>query len=106
MKHLGIARRSDNGVELRVHPTLVPEKHLLASIEGVMNAILIDFVDQQGNTKRIGGKNGQFMGRINAFNIECRIRFSIPEILRLLQRLTKQSALIIHFCQNEIGHSG
>lgn len=42
MKHLGIARRSDDGVELRVHPTLVPEKHLLASVEGVMNAILIE----------------------------------------------------------------
>lgn len=42
IKHLGITRRSDEGVELRVHPTLVPEKHLLASVDGVMNAVLIE----------------------------------------------------------------
>ena len=46
IKLLGIARRSRRGVELRVHPTLIPEKRLLASVEGAMNAILVkgDFV--------------------------------------------------------------
>ncbi len=42
IKHLGIARRTDAGVELRVHPTLVPESHLLASVDGVMNTVLVD----------------------------------------------------------------
>ena len=46
IKLLGIARRSRRGVELRVHPTLIPEKRLLASVEGAINAILVkgDFV--------------------------------------------------------------
>jgi len=41
IKHLGIARRCERGVELRVHPTLVPHRRLIANVEGVMNAILI-----------------------------------------------------------------
>lgn len=41
IKHLGIARRSDRGVELRVHPTLIPCRRLIANVDGVMNAILI-----------------------------------------------------------------
>ena len=40
IKHLGIARRTDAGVEMRVHPTLVPERRLLANVNGVMNAVL------------------------------------------------------------------
>ena len=41
IKHLGIARRTDKGVELRVHPTLIPERRLIASVDGVMNAVLV-----------------------------------------------------------------
>lgn len=41
IKHLGIARRSEKGIELRVHPTLIPEKRLLANVDGVMNAVLV-----------------------------------------------------------------
>ncbi|SDY06341.1 homoserine dehydrogenase [Allochromatium warmingii] len=41
IKHLGIARRSANGIELRVHPTLIPERRLLANVDGVMNAVLV-----------------------------------------------------------------
>jgi homoserine dehydrogenase len=41
IKHLGIARRAEQGVEIRVHPALVPETHLLASVDGVMNALLV-----------------------------------------------------------------
>lgn len=41
IKHLGIARRSENGIELRVHPTLIPEKRLIANVDGVMNAVLV-----------------------------------------------------------------
>ncbi len=41
IKHLGIARRSAAGVELRVHPTLIPERRLLANVNGVYNAVLV-----------------------------------------------------------------
>jgi homoserine dehydrogenase len=41
IKLLGITRRSANGIELRVHPTLIPAKRLIANVEGVMNAILV-----------------------------------------------------------------
>lgn len=41
IKHLGVARNTANGVELRVHPTLIPEKRLIANVNGVMNAVLV-----------------------------------------------------------------
>jgi homoserine dehydrogenase len=41
IKHLGVARRTDQGVELRVHPTLIPERRLIANVDGVMNAVLV-----------------------------------------------------------------
>ncbi len=41
IKSLGIARRTEKGIELRVHPTLIPEKRLIANVNGVMNAVLI-----------------------------------------------------------------
>ncbi len=41
IKHLGITRRTDAGVELRVHPTLIPERRLIANVDGVMNAVLV-----------------------------------------------------------------
>ena len=41
IKHLGLARRRDDGIEMRVHPTLIPEKRLLANVNGVMNAVLV-----------------------------------------------------------------
>jgi len=41
IKLLGITRRAKNGIELRVHPTLVPARRLIANVEGVMNAVLV-----------------------------------------------------------------
>ena len=41
IKHLGMARHTDAGIELRVHPTLIPERRLIANVDGVMNAILV-----------------------------------------------------------------
>jgi len=41
IKHLGIARCSEAGIELRVHPTLIPERRLIANVNGVMNAVLV-----------------------------------------------------------------
>jgi homoserine dehydrogenase len=42
IKHLGIARDTGEGIELRVHPTLIPKEVLLASVNGVMNAVMIE----------------------------------------------------------------
>ena len=41
IKLLGITKRTDEGVELRVHPTLIPTKRLIANVEGAMNAVLV-----------------------------------------------------------------
>ena len=44
IKLLGIAKKSEAGVELRVHPTLIPDDHLLAKVDGVLNSVVV-----QGN---------------------------------------------------------
>lgn len=41
IKHLGIARMNGKGIEMRVHPTLIPERRLIANVDGVMNAVLV-----------------------------------------------------------------
>ena len=41
IKHLGIAKQTAQGIELRVHPTMIPEKRLIANVDGVMNAVLV-----------------------------------------------------------------
>jgi len=41
VKLLGITKRTDAGIELRVHPTLIPEKRLIANVNGAMNAVLV-----------------------------------------------------------------
>ncbi len=41
IKLLGLTRRTEQGIELRVHPTLIPHRRLIANVEGVMNAILV-----------------------------------------------------------------
>ncbi|ABE49172.1 homoserine dehydrogenase [Methylobacillus flagellatus] len=41
VKLLGITKRTSQGVELRVHPTLIPEKRLIANVNGAMNAVLV-----------------------------------------------------------------
>ncbi|WP_111412832.1 homoserine dehydrogenase [Billgrantia lactosivorans] len=41
IKHLGISKRTEHGLELRVHPTLIPKERLLANVHGVKNAIAI-----------------------------------------------------------------
>ncbi|GAA3572333.1 MULTISPECIES: homoserine dehydrogenase [Marinobacter] len=53
IKHLGIARRRDSGIELRVHPTLVPKDNLIAQVDGVLNAVLVDG-DAVGQTMYYG----------------------------------------------------
>lgn len=41
IKHLGIAKKTASGVELRVHPTLIPQRRLIANVNGVMNAVVV-----------------------------------------------------------------
>ena len=53
IKHLGIARRVPKGLELRVHPTLIPSRRLIANVDGVMNAVLIR-ADAVGPTLHYG----------------------------------------------------
>ncbi|MFT7500976.1 MAG: homoserine dehydrogenase, partial [Rheinheimera aquimaris] len=49
IKHLGIARQTAGGIELRVHPTLVPETCLIAGVNGVSNAVMVN-ADAVGTT--------------------------------------------------------
>ncbi|MFZ3042006.1 MAG: homoserine dehydrogenase [Thiobacillus sp.] len=57
IKLLGIARRAENGIELRVHPTLIPERRLIANVDGAMNAVLVKG-DAVGHTLYYGAGAG------------------------------------------------
>jgi len=57
IKHLGIARRTRKGVEMRVHPTLIPDKCLIANVDGVMNAVLV-MADKLGPSLYYGAGAG------------------------------------------------
>jgi homoserine dehydrogenase len=57
IKHLGICRREGDGIALRVHPTLLPERQLLASVDGVMNAVMVN-ADPLGPTLYYGAGAG------------------------------------------------
>ena len=53
VKHLGITRQTEQGVELRVHPTLVPERCLIAGVNDVSNAVMVN-ADAVGTTLYYG----------------------------------------------------
>ncbi len=57
IKHLGVARRTEAGIEMRVHPTLIPEKRLIANVDGVMNAVLVQ-ADRLGPSLYYGAGAG------------------------------------------------
>ncbi len=57
IKLLGIARRTEDGIELRVHPTLIPHRRLIANVDGVMNAVLVTG-DAVGPTLHYGAGAG------------------------------------------------
>ena len=59
IKLLGITKRTPKGIELRVHPTLIPERRLIANVEGVMNAILVHG-DAVGDTLYYGAGAGSY----------------------------------------------
>jgi len=57
IKHLGFTRRTTQGIEMRVHPTLIPERRLIANVDGVMNAVLVN-ADAVGPTLYYGAGAG------------------------------------------------
>ena len=57
IKHLGITRKTDSGIELRVHPTLIKKTAMLAQVNGVMNAVLVGS-DAAGETMYVGAGAG------------------------------------------------
>jgi homoserine dehydrogenase len=59
IKHLAVARKIDGAIELRVHPTLIPRRRLIANVNGVMNAVLVS-ADALGPTLYYGpGAGGE-----------------------------------------------
>lgn len=57
IKHIGITRRAPEGIELRVHPALIPGRRLIANVDGVMNAVLV-YGDAVGPTLYYGAGAG------------------------------------------------
>ena len=57
IKHLGVARSTPAGIELRVHPTLIPADRLIANVNGVMNAVMVNG-DAAGSTLFYGAGAG------------------------------------------------
>ncbi len=57
IKHLAIGQISEEGIELRVHPTLVPHRRLMANVGGVMNAVMV-YGDAVGRTMYYGAGAG------------------------------------------------
>lgn len=57
IKHLGITRMTDKGIEMRVHPTLISEQRLIANVNGVMNAVVVKG-DSVGSTLYYGAGAG------------------------------------------------
>ena len=57
IRHLGITRKSENGVELRVHPALIRKEEMLAQVNGVMNAVMVAS-DSAGRTMYYGAGAG------------------------------------------------
>lgn len=57
IKHLGISTKSDKGIDLRVHPTMIPAERPIASIDGVLNAVMVNG-DAVGDTLYVGAGAG------------------------------------------------
>lgn len=98
IKHLGIARRHARGVELRVHPALVPNHYLLARIDGVMNAVLVS-ADAVGQTLYCGaGAGGEATASAVIADLVDLARYqgaTTPMLGTLLSHLENQQCLAI-----------
>ena len=84
IKLLGITRRRPEGVELRVHPTLIPAKRLIASVEGAMNAVWVK-ADAVGHTMYYGKGAGAepTASAVIADLVDVARAFTVPAGLRV-----------------------
>ena len=57
IKHLGVSRRTDKGIDLRVHPTMIPVARPIATVDGVLNAVMVNG-DAVGDTLYVGAGAG------------------------------------------------
>ena len=57
IKHLGVSSRTEKGIDLRVHPTLIPEHRPIAKVDGVLNAVTVNG-DAVGDTLYVGAGAG------------------------------------------------
>lgn len=106
VKHLGITRRRENGIELRVHPTLVPKSRLIANVDGVMNAIVVKG-DAVGPTLYYGAGAGSEatasavisdIVRVSRLTGE-RVEFHVPQLGCNLEKLNHLDVLPIEQTQ-------
>jgi homoserine dehydrogenase len=86
IKLLGISKKSKNGIELRVHPSLVSEKSLIANVEGAMNAVMVK-ADAVGTTLYYGKGAGSEptasaviadlidIARLGQADVSCRVPY-------------------------------
>ncbi|MDP2608780.1 MULTISPECIES: homoserine dehydrogenase [unclassified Oceanobacter] len=57
IKHLGVSRQTEKGIDLRVHPTLIPEARPIAKVDGVLNAVMVNG-NAVGDTLYVGAGAG------------------------------------------------
>ena len=93
IKLLGITRQTSDGIELRVHPTLVPECRLLAQVEGVMNAVLVQS-NMVGETLYYGAGAG-------AAPTASAVVADIIDTARLMHAASEQRVPPLAFRRNE-----
>ncbi|MGB0866121.1 MAG: homoserine dehydrogenase [Granulosicoccaceae bacterium] len=94
VKHLGIARKSEDGVQLRVHPTLIPKSQLIANVDGVMNAVLVHS-DAVGPTLYYGAGAGSGA-------TASAVVADIIDVVRLLSAAPEHSVPYLAFQANEL----
>ena len=95
IKHLGIARRAAAGIEMRVHPALVPAQTLLANVDGVMNAVLV-MADAAGPTMYYGAGAG-------AEPTASAVVADIIDVARARERESKHNVPLLGFRPDAVG---
>lgn len=94
VKHLGIARKGEDGVQLRVHPTLIPKSQLIANVHGVMNAVLVHS-DAVGPTLYYGAGAGSAA-------TASAVVADIIDVVRLLSAAPEHSVPSLAFQADEL----